>query len=118
MKLVQYHENHFDTWVEYELWEIAEGRYPWIKKTYKNEDGSVSKYTERTISQMGKGYHDSRISYNPDGTIMPDSESYSYEYDQYDNPIRYIKYPEGKPVVTEEYLYKPFVIPADKKAGE
>lgn len=118
VKLVQYHENHFDTWVEYELWEIAEGKHLWIKMIQKNEDGSVSKYTERTLSQMGEGYHDSRISYNPDGTIMPDSESYSYEYDQYDNPIRYIKYPEGKPVVTEEYLYKPFVIPADKKAGE
>ena len=118
VKLVQYHEDHFDSWVEYELLERAEGKHPWIKMIYKNEDGSVWKYTERTLSQMGEGYHDSRISYNPDGTIMPDSESYSYEYDQYDNPIRRIEYPEGKPVVTEEYLYKPFVVPADKKAGE
>ena len=118
VKTIQYRGDHITSWIEYELWEIAEGKHLWIKMIQKNEDGSVSKYTERTISQMGEGYHDSRISYNPDGTIMPDSESYSYEYDQYDNPIRYIKYPEGKPVVTEEYLYKPFVIPADKKAGE
>ena len=118
VKNVQYRGDHITAWVEYELFEITEGKYPWIKMIQKNEDGSVWKYTERTFSEMGEDYHDSRISYNPDGTIMADSESYSYEYDQYDNPIRRIEYPEGKPVVTEEYLYKAFVVPADKKAGE
>ncbi len=33
-------------------------------------------------------------------------------------PIRYIKYPEGKPVVTEEYLYKSFILPIDGKNGK
>ena len=118
VKAIQYKGDHITSWTEWEYYENAEGRFAWTKLIYKNEDGTVWKYTESTSSQMGEGYHDSQISYNPDGTIMPNSESYSYEYDQYDNPIRYIKYPEGKPVVTEEYLYKPFVIPADKKAGE
>ena len=118
VKTVQYKDGEFSSWHETEYYKMPDGKYREKKAVYKNEDGSVWKYTERTYKQMEDEFYESRITYLPDGTVVPDSGSYSYESDQYGNPIRYIKYPEGKPVVTEEYLYKSFILPIDGKNGK